>query len=234
MPGKQLVIVGAGGLGGEVYEYALDTFTHGEYTIAGFLDDLRSDYPSAGLTRVPVLGSIADHFPGETEWFLIAIGDPVARYRVASKLRSRNARFATLVHPLAYVASSASIADGCIVAPFATIGARAQLEEFVHVHYYASAAHDSLIGAYVSLSPYAVANGGAQLAEGSFLGSRAIVNPKKRVGKYAKVTAGSVVYQDVAAGTIAHGNPAKVRHQLNGPVALQGSGLTPPNVLAEA
>lgn len=205
-----VVVVGAGGFGREVVQYLRDAFAKERCTLAGVLDD-RPDPERLAALGLPHLGGIDAYVPGADDRFVVAIGEPRARMKVVRRLEARGARFLTVVHPLAYVASSARIGEGCIVAPFASIGAGAVLGAQVQVHFCASAAHDTVIGDGVALSPYAAANGGAVLEEGAFLGTRATVNPLKRVGAYAKVTAASVVYQDVPAGAIASGNPAKSR-----------------------
>lgn len=208
----KLIIVGAGGLGREASQYASDSLPSDEFEIIGYLDDDPDAGKAAGISlRYPHLGSIASASIQENHRFVMALGDPRARATVTYQLREAGARFVTIVHPLAYVARSASVGHGCIIAPFATVGAGARLGEFTHLHFYASAAHDTRIGSYVSLSPYAVANGQVQLGDQVFVGTHATINPTKRVGESARITAGSVVYRDVPAGSIAAGNPAKTR-----------------------
>lgn len=207
---RRLLIVGAGGLGRELSQYAADTWRSGEFEILGHLDDNTTsgqDFP----LLFPYLGLIEAWEMGPTDHFLLAIGDPRAREKVAGRLRSRGGEFVTLVHPLAYVASSARVGYGSVVAPYATIGAGAQVGEFTNIHFYASAAHDTRIGSYVSLSPYAVANGQVVLGDSVFLGTRVTVNPTVKVGSGARVTSGSVVYRDVPENALASGNPAKHR-----------------------
>lgn len=208
----RLIIVGAGGLGREVYEYSKEAFAQGEYGYCGFIDD---SYNEGDTSSAALLGAIDEYEPMDTDRLLLAIGEPRIRSKISEVLIARGAHFATLIHPKSHVASSATIGVGSIIAPFATLGAFAHVGAFTHVHFYASAAHDTHIGDCVSISPYAVANGGAHLGDGAFLGTRSTVNPGRQVGEASKVTAGSVVYQDVPAFSIAHGNPAKVRRQMS-------------------
>lgn len=185
---KKLIIVGAGGLGREVYEYAKEAFSKDQFDLCGFIDD-RFDAQSTEDTRSwALLGTIRDYEPDTHDRLIVAIGDPNTRADICAILKSRGAMFATLVHPKAHVSASAEIGLGSVIAPFATIGACAQIGSFSHVHYYASAAHDTMIGNCVSLSPYAVANGGARLADRVFLGTRATINPARQVGEASKVT----------------------------------------------
>lgn len=205
---KDIVIVGAGGFGREVLQYLKDI--HGEDPVKGFLDDHLKDMEPASLEQ-KVIGRISDYAPADDEFFVLAIGNPVLRFRLARELSDRGARFISVIHPLAYIASSAKLGKGCIVAPFATIGANAVLGEHVVLTFYSSVAHDAVVGDATALSPHSVANGGARLGTASFLGTAAIVNPTRNVGDFAKVAAGSVVYRDVPPKSLASGNPARSR-----------------------
>lgn len=209
---EKVLIVGAGGLGREVHQYALDTLNEDAFEILGYLDDSPGRLERQGVTlALPVVGDVHSHAPTAEYQYLMAIGDPATRSRVTQEMLAKGATFLTVTHPMSYVAASAKVGTGCIIAPFATIGAGATLEPFTHLHFYASAAHDTRIGPFASLSPYAVANGQSSIGECVFLGTRATVNPSKKVGAFAKVTAGSVVYRDVPPDSIADGNPAKSR-----------------------
>lgn len=162
-----------------------------------------------------ILGRTADWQPSPDERFVLAVGNPALRWSLARDLADRGASFETIVHPLAYVASTARIAEGCIIAPFATVGANSSLGEHVLLTYYASVAHDAQVGAASALSPHSVANGGSRLGRATFLGTAAVVNPGVTVGDHAKVAAGSIVYRNVPGRSLASGNPAKARPLLN-------------------
>lgn len=217
-----VVIVGAGGFGREVFQYVLDTFPSGTHAPSGFVDD-RPDPTRLKELGWPYLGTVTSFVPRDDDRLVVAIGEPRVRLRVARSLAARGARFLTLVHPRAYVAASARIGEGSVIAPFACVGAGAVLGEHVQVHFCASAAHDTIIGDGAALSPYAAVNGGAVLGEGVFLGTRATINPLKQVGAFAKIAAGSVVYRDVPAAALVAGNPAKAR-VLGFDARLSGSG----------
>lgn len=206
-----VVLIGAGGFGREVLQYARDAARlQPGYYVKGFLDDMPPDLASFGLDE-PVLGAIDSYGFQEDECALIAIGDPAIRLRVADRLEARGVRFVTLVHPLAYVSDEATLGSGCIVAPFASVGAHARLGDHSVLTFYASVAHDARVGRCCGFSPHAVINGGSQLGDGVFLGAYAVVNPSQSVGAGSKVAAGAVVYHPVPPNVLAVGNPAKPR-----------------------
>jgi sugar O-acyltransferase (sialic acid O-acetyltransferase NeuD family) len=206
-----LIIVGAGGFGREVLQYASDACADGVgYRIKGFLDD-----NSAGLaafaTSVGIVGSVAEYEIQPQDRFIIAIGTPDVRRAVADRLTARGAQFLTIIHPRAYVAPTASLGAGCVICPFAFVGPYAKLGQHVALNTYASAGHDSSIGDCSVLSPYAVVNGHVVLEEQVFLGTHATVSVGKRVGRRAQISAGAVASRNVEARALAAGNPAKSR-----------------------
>ena len=216
---KEIILVGAGGLGREVLEYVLDSVDPGTHRIKGFLDDFKDRLQPDSL-GYPILGNTTEYGLTEADWLLLTIGDPQQRMTIAERLTARGAQFLTLVHPLAHVARTARLGTGCIVGPFATVGAYAELGNHVALTYYASVGHDARVGDCCALSPYAAANGGTILEPCVFVGTHAAINPMKQIGRGAKIAAGAVVYRDVPANSLAAGNPAKILPILQADAAL--------------
>lgn len=208
---KGVVIVGAGGFGREVLQYAHDIFADAsDYRVKGFVDDRHVDLASFGLDA-PLLGDTVTYVPDVDDRFVIAVGEPQVRARLAAHFAELDAEFLTLVHPAAYVSGTARLGRGCIVAPFATVGAHATVGDHTVLTFYASVGHDAVVGSYCAFSPHSVTNGGSQVGDRVFLGAHAVVNPLLTVGHDAKIAASSVVYRPVAASTLAAGNPARTR-----------------------
>ena len=108
---QELIIIGAGGLGREVYDLALDTRA---YDIRGFVDANATTAPGGS----PILGTPEDYEIQPDDVFVCAIGNPHARKRCVEQLQRRGARFATLVHPTAIISPSVKMAGGCIIKPY--------------------------------------------------------------------------------------------------------------------
>jgi len=210
---KGIVIVGTDGAGREAHQYVLDTLGGDPgYYVKGFLDDSPTELEPFGIEE-PLLGNTFDYQPDADDRIVIACGNPQNRKQMASRLASRGATFLTVIHPRAYVAPTARIGAGCILAPYSTVGARATLGDHCVLWFYASVGHDATVGDCCRFSPFAVTNGGSVLEEGVFLGAHAVVNPDQVVGAGSRVAAGSVVYRRVPAGSFVTGNPAKARSQ---------------------
>jgi sugar O-acyltransferase (sialic acid O-acetyltransferase NeuD family) len=206
---KRILIVGAGGFGREVLQWARDAWPDACDRIGGFLsDDLRRlDGFSAG---VGILSAVGDYRSVAGDYVLLGIGVPYSRRYVAEQLQSRGARFLTLVHPSAIVAASSSLGDGAIVCPFAVISDSASLGRCVLVNYHASLGHDAEAGDFAVLSPYATLGGGAQIADEVFLGLNASVGPSIKVGSRTKVSANSCVLSNTPVDSIVFGVPGRI------------------------
>lgn len=204
----RLLIAGAGGFGREAASYVAEALPHAAF--GGFLDD----NPRAldGTARAgQVVAPLAGFVPGADDQLLVAVASPAAQQRIVAALTDAGARFATLVHPRAYVSPEAEVGEGSIIAPFAFIGPGARLAPFAVVNVGAMVGHDVQVGRHAVISPHATLNGWSVLESRAFLGAHAAVLQFKRVGEGAQVAAGAVVYHDVPAGFLAVGNPAKAR-----------------------
>lgn len=206
---SRIIVAGAGGLGVEVALYVRDAMAAGRLNgaLAGFIDDEKQG--RLADLDLPVLSTIDSYEPAEGDRVVVAVGDPGGRRLIADRLEQRGARFVTVVHPLAWVAPLAHLEDGCVVAPFVTIGPRARLGAHVLVNTHAGIGHDCVIGACSAISPHAVLNGRVVLGQEVMVGSGAVVVPGQHLGARARLSAGSVVQSAVAADTTVWGNPAR-------------------------
>jgi sugar O-acyltransferase (sialic acid O-acetyltransferase NeuD family) len=208
----RLFIVGAGGFGREVHEYALDARVAWggiPVWVAGFIDDNLAALDGHAISA-HVLGRIAEVAPEPDDRFVIAIGDPRVRKLVAERLTDRGARFASIVHPSAYIAREVVIGAGVVVGPLSYVGPGARLADHVAVNPQVAVAHDVQAGRFAVFSPMCAVNGSAILEEGAFLGTHASVLPGRRVGAWSYVGAGALVNRDVAPGAKVVGVPARV------------------------
>jgi len=203
-----IVIVGAGGFGREVYLWAKDSFSKDQYRIKGFLDDNVKTLDGYNV-EIGVIGSIDKYEIKEKDRFVIGIGTLEIKKQIVEKLIIRGAQFINLIHPTAVIADTAVIGRGNVIAPFVLISNCAKLNDFVVLNVYSLCGHDTRIGKYCTLSPYAAAAGFVVLEDEVYLGTHATVAPGKKVGYKSKISANSVVMRDVATNKIVFGVPGK-------------------------
>lgn len=203
-----IVIVGAGGFGREVYLWSKDSLPKNQYTIKGFLDDNPNILDNYKL-EVGIIGNLNDYEIQNQDRFLFAIGDIDIKKQLIIKLKERGAKFISLIHPTAIVVNTAKIGEGVIISPFCLVSDYAQLDDFVMVNGYATCGHDVKIGKYCILSPYVALNGFVILEDEVFLGTHSTVIAYKKVGYQSKVSANSVVMRDVPPNRMVFGVPGK-------------------------
>jgi sugar O-acyltransferase (sialic acid O-acetyltransferase NeuD family) len=202
---RRVLIVGAGGFGREVFQWAQIAWPA---RVAGFLSK-NAELLSGHDVPVPVIADPATFEPEAGDAFVLAIGIPGVRRRVAEDLLARGAGFLTLVHPTAIVAPTAMIGWGSVICPNAIVSDSARLGRFGLVNYHASLAHDAAAGDFAVLSPYATLAGGARVTDDVFLGIHASVGPGVSIGPRSKVAANSCALADVPADSLVLGVPGR-------------------------
>lgn len=209
---QRIVIVGAGGFGREVLQWARDAWPDDSHRIRGFLSADPRMLDGRGCD-LGILSSPDDYCPALGEKLLLGIGVPYARRKVAEQLIARGAEFLTLVHPAAIVAASAVIGEGSILCPYAVASDSCRVGRFVAMNYHTSLGHDAVAGDYAVLSPYSTLGGNARIEHDAFLGLHASVGPGKTVGARSKVSANSCVLTSAPCDSLVFGVPGKIgRH----------------------
>ena len=203
-----IIIIGAGGFGREVYLWTKDSFPKDQYTIKGFLDDNPRILDNYDID-ISIIGNLDNYEIKNQDRFLFAVGDIDIKKSLIVRLKRRGAKFLTLIHPGAIVANTAKIGEGVIICPFCLVSDNVLLEDFVMMNVYSSCGHDVKVGSYSILSPYATLNGFVILEDEVFLGTHATVIPYKKVGCKSKISANSVVMRDVPPNKMVFGVPGK-------------------------
>ena len=139
---------------------------------------------------------------------IIAIGSNRTRQQIAQ--RFPKTLWETLVHPKAWVDSSARVAQGSVVLAGAVVQAEAVIGEHCIVNTCTSVDHDCFLDSFVHLAPGVHLAGNVRVSEGGFcgVGSRAV--PGVVIGAWSIVGAGATVVRSTPDHTISVGTPAQV------------------------
>jgi sugar O-acyltransferase (sialic acid O-acetyltransferase NeuD family) len=148
--------------------------------------------------------------PGSGRAVLVAIGDNAVRKNVVARLSAAGHRFATLVHPAAWVAPSAEVHDGAVVFAGAVVQPDAVIGAHTILNTGCSVDHDCRLEPFVHVAPGARLCGAVGVGEGALIGVGAAVIPGVRVGAWARIGAGAAVVRNVPTAATVVGVPACV------------------------
>jgi len=143
--------------------------------------------------------------------FVVAVGGSrnADRLDLMRMLEDAALTAATLIHPTAFVASSAQIGVGSQILAHANVCADAVLGRGCIINTGASVDHECELADGVHIAPGAILCGCVRVGTCAFIGAGAVLIPRISVARDAVVAAGAVVTKDVLAGQTVGGVPAK-------------------------
>jgi len=192
-----IVVIGAGGHA----KVLISTLTARGFSIAAVFDD---DDTKWGMDAQGTRVSRIERERGGRG--VIGIGDNAQRRDMA---RALNLEWQTVVHPSAFVHSSAKLGRGTVVFAGAVVQPDAVIGDHVIVNTGATIDHDCTIGDYAHLAPGVHLSGSVHVDEGAFLGIGSVVIPGVKIGRWSTLGAGAVATRDLADGVTAVGVPAR-------------------------
>lgn len=214
---KPIVIWGTGGHAREVAQLLADIQAQqpGTWQLQGFLVDQDATTQHPKTLPAPLLGGLDWWLANPDVWGVVAVGNPAVRQQIVQRLvqgvPQAQQRFATLVHPLAWVAPSAKLGQGSVVFAQASVSVDVQVGQHASINLGCTLSHDTVLGDFVSLGPGVHLCGGVQVGDGCELGAGATVIPNVQISPRVMVGAGAVVTRELAAGVTALGVPARAK-----------------------
>lgn len=119
-------------------------------------------------------------------------------------------RFATVVHPTAWIGSSTQVGEGCYVGPRVAISPTCRLGRHVIVLMGSLIGHHTAIGDFSSVMMGARIAGSCRVGRASYVATGATVVDHVTIGDDAVVGAGAVVLGDVPDRVQVVGVPARI------------------------
>ncbi len=205
---KQLIIIGAGGMGRTFFDMAKESLGFGaDYVIKGFIDDNLaaldgfSNYP-------PMLGTISGYKPAKDEVFVCSIGG-AARRKCMEEIIANGGHFLTMIHKTARLGTNVEIGEGTVIGAFTTVGADAKVGKCNLIQSYTVIGHDSRIGDWNRIDTHVTLVGGTIVEDETDIHTSAMISHNVTVESNSRVAACSFVIRRVKSGTTVMGNPAK-------------------------
>jgi sugar O-acyltransferase (sialic acid O-acetyltransferase NeuD family) len=212
----KIVIIGAGGFGREVLWSIEDSNQKlKKYDVIGFIDENES-LKGKLVNNIPVLGDL--------NWFsskdasnvscIVAIGDCKIREKIVKKLKEKNVKFETMIHPSVIHSEFVKFGEGVIIQAGSIITVNVSIGNHVHVNIDSTIGHDCVIEDFVSLAPGVHINGRNSIKKGSYVGTGTVTKEKITIGKDCIIGAGTVLISDVPDNTMFVGVPGKLKKKL--------------------
>jgi sugar O-acyltransferase (sialic acid O-acetyltransferase NeuD family) len=193
---KETAIIGAGGFGKEVKEWALSSQLIPCRPFLFYVSDHMAKAPNRPLSQLDFERSNA----------VIAIGDPKARKAIALSIRPQQ-KFVNVIHDTAIIASKHG--DGCVFCPYSVITVDCTIGNHVQLNLHSDIGHDCVIGDYVTLAPSARVSGRCNIGEGVYIGSNAVIREGVSIAAWSIIGANSVVLHNITEQGTYVGSPVK-------------------------
>lgn len=209
---RLLYIVGAGGFGREVAWLASDIWGGG--MSVRFVVD-HPDYLTTAVNGIPV-ELLSGLSPDNDSSYVVAIGEPSLRSKLAAKMCDAGFQAQTLIHPGTHMSKLVELEEGVVIAAGNILTTGIKLARHVHINIACTIGHDVTIGEFSTLSPGVHVSGHVRIGNGVFIGTGAnIINGSANqplvIGDGAIVAAGACVTRDVVPGSMVAGVPATRR-----------------------
>ncbi|MCI6693180.1 MAG: acetyltransferase [Clostridium sp.] len=209
---KDLIIIGAGGLGREV-AWLIDEINeiNMKWNLLGYIDDDK-DKIGKYLNGYPVLGGFEYLENKKDIYYVCAIANSKIKKEIIEKrCRKYNIKPATLIHPSVIMSRKYNeIGEGCIICINSSITVNTKLKNHITINPGCTIGHDITIDNYTTIYPGVNISGNCDIGECVEIGTGSQIIQGKSIGSNSIVGAGSVVIKDIEKNSTAVGVPAKV------------------------
>lgn len=208
---QDIILYGSGGMASEVVALIEDiNRVEPSWSIKGYLDDL---YGNKGdvVNGYPILGKGNEVLSklNNPVCVVLAMSNPNVKENILQNINRYPLQFPVLIHPTAKVASSAKIGEGSIIGIDCIVSIKANIGKHVFLNMKTVIGHGSTIGDYTSCLVNCTVAGDVEIKDLVLLGSGSIIMEKKKIGRNAKVSMGSVVTTDVEENHVVLSRPSK-------------------------
>ncbi|MBS9404069.1 acetyltransferase [Halomonas sp. TRM85114] len=204
---KPLIIVGFSGFGKEVYWLAERLGIE----VKGFLDD-NAEVRGESFHGAPVLGEVESWYVFSGCQFVIAVGNPRIRKKIAEKMAVRGEPdFATLVDPLAVMSEGhANLGKGTIICAGTIATVEIEIGEHCIVNLNCTIGHETKLDDFCTIAPLVAISGNVHMQECSEIGTSAAVRQGVTLASGSMLGMGGILTKSTEKNAIVVGNPAKV------------------------
>jgi len=201
-----LVIIGAGGFGVEVY----GIIDKDLYNVIGFFDDKNNikNLPLKIIGHEKDIVSLSKNH--KIKYGVIAIGDSHKRFEIHNLLMKSEINFPNVIDSSSRIVNS-EIGIGSIIYPFSVIMSKCLIGNFTLINSGVTIGHDTRIGDYCNVNPGVNIAGKVSIGNRTLIGIGSIIREGVNIGNDVIVGAGSLVLNDVKDKSTVFGSPARMK-----------------------
>ena len=203
MAALRIVLVGNGAMALEFFELSAPGTFCAVYSEPLFAGHNRLPLPQ--YTQPSALREVA-------EYYVLAIGDVAERQRLAAVMEAADLQpCPPLLLPGAVVSPSSRVEAGSVIGHGVLVGGRCHIGPHNFLMHHAVIGHDTTTGSHVVLCPGSYVAGYVHIGERVVIQANASIARSLSVGDDVLVSQGASCFRDIPAGSIAIGNPARLK-----------------------
>lgn len=205
---KDLVIIGAGGMGRTMFDLARESYGYEtEFVVKGFIDD-NWDALAGFKNYPPIIETIANYMPCENDVFVCSIGGR-SRKACIEQLLVKRAEFIPLIHRTARIGTNIRMGKGNLIGAFTTVAADAQIGDYNFIQSLTIIGHDVKIGDWNRIDSQVMMVGATTIGNRNMIHTGAMINHNVHIGDDCTIGACSFVTMDVDSGSTLFSSPAR-------------------------
>lgn len=205
---KNLIIIGAGGFGLEIYQLTKNSLGYGtDFLIKGFIDDDLTRLDNYNYLPI-ILNTIDEYKIKDDDVFINSIGNVIQKKIISQKIIDKGGKFINIIHKSSIVFTDLNDREGIFIGPNVTISSNCRIGNHVLIQTGAIVGHDSYVGDWTRLDSYVVVVGGVIIKNEVIVHTSAVINHNIIIEEGACIGALSFVIRNVKSKTTVFGNPA--------------------------
>lgn len=212
---ERIAILGAGDLGASLLAYLRD---RGDTRCVGFLDDGRR--AGDAVLGHEVIGSAADaaglYKSRAFDKLVYAVGyrNFTIRESLFEQLRAQGVPFYSVIHPTAFVHSTARVGEGVHLFPATVVDMEVTLERNIVLNTGCIIAHHTAVAPHCYFGPGVRVAGITEIGKCCFVGIGSSIVEKISIGEGCVIAAGAVVTESTQPNSLMAGVPAICKKKL--------------------
>lgn len=177
-------------------------------------DDVNTNLPEKIFDQFVIIteiSKVAEYFEIIDNHFVLGVGTPYSRRKLAGKLEKIGGSLQKLISPLSQVGHfDIEIGAGVTVMTYSVITSSVAIGIGTLINKSCIISHDVQIGEYCDIAPNVKVMGEVCIGNDSFVGAGSVILPNVNIGDFVTVGAGAVVTKHVPDGVTVAGIPAKI------------------------